>query len=483
MRWFAILLVTMVVSAAHAAKKSNVLFIAIDDLNDWVGPLPGDHPQAITPSMDKLAARGVTFTSAHCQAPLCNPSRTSLMLGVRPTSTGVYGLSPWFRKVDDFKDRVPMQAYFKQHGYRTLATGKIFHGGTMGEFDVNGKAHGIGIKPPHKIVKDPTPEGNHPLMDWGTFDHEDKDKGDYHVASWAEDQLAHYDREEPFFMAVGFFLPHVPCYVSPKWWDMYPEASLPMPIVKEGDRDDTPRFSWYMHWRLPEPRLSWLKAHHEWRNLVRAYLASVSFVDAQVGRVVEALDKSPYANNTIIVLWSDHGWHLGTKAISGKNSLWERSTHVPLIFAGPGIVRGARCDETVELLDMYPTLAELCGLPAKEGLEGHSLVPQLKDPKAARPWPAITSHNQGNHTIRTKKWRYIHYADGSEELYDMVNDPREWTNLAGDAEYAAVKVEMAKWLPKVDLPPAPGSAHRVLEKKADGWYWEGKLVDPDAVVD
>ncbi|QNN24670.1 sulfatase [Planctomycetales bacterium ZRK34] len=483
MRWLLILLVAMGASVARAADRPNVLFIAIDDLNDWVGPLPGDHPHAITPNMDRLAARGVTFTNAHCQAPLCNPSRTSIMLGVRPTSTGIYGLAPWFRNVENLKDRVPLQAYFKQHGYFTLATGKIFHGGVMGEFDINGKPRGVGVKPKHKLVKDPTPEGNHPLVDWGTFDHEDKDKGDYRVASWARQQLAEYDRDEPFFMGVGFFLPHVPCYVTQKWWDMYPDDSLPMPIVKDNDRADTPMFSWYLHWRLPEPRLSWLKQHHEWRPLVRAYLASVSFVDAQVGRVVEALEKSPYADNTIIVLWSDHGWHLGSKGISGKNSLWERSTRVPLIFAGPGVVKSGRCTEAVELLDIYPTLVELCGLPAKDGLEGHSLVPQLKDPSTERAWPAITSHNQGNHTIRTEKWRYIHYADGSEELYDMVNDPQEWKNLAGDAKYDAVKAELAKYLPKVDLPPAPGSAHRVLEKKADGWYWEGKKVDPDLVVD
>ncbi len=478
---FVMILATLT-APALAGERPNVLFIAIDDLNDWVGPL-GGHPQVKTPHMDRLAARGVTFTNAHCQSPLCNPSRTSLMLGLRPTSTGIYGLSPWFRKVEALKDAVPLQQYFKQHGYRTLAAGKIYHGGHMKEFEVNGKPGGVGVKPAKKLVSAPTPGGNHPLMDWGTFPHDDADKGDYRVASWAVEQIRSHTGDRPFFMGVGFFLPHVPLYVTQRWWDMYPDDSLQMPPVKAGDRADTPLSSWYIHWMLPEPRLSWLKEHNEWRPLVRGYLASVSFVDAQVGRVIEALEQSPHADNTVVVLWSDHGYHLGEKAISGKNSLWERSTRVPLIFAGPGVVKAGRCASPVELLDIYPTLVELCGLPPREGLEGHSLTPQLRDPAAPRKWPAITSHNQGNHTIRTDRWRYIRYGDGAEELYDLASDPQEWTNLAGDAKHASTIAELRQWLPKVDLPPAPGSAHRVLEKRPDGWYWEGQKIDPAMIVD
>jgi choline-sulfatase len=463
--------------------KPNVLMIAIDDLNDWVGPLKG-HPQVQTPFMDRLAARGTTFLNAHCQSPLCNPSRTSLMTGLRPSTTGVYGLSPWFREVDELKNLVTMPQYFKQHGYRTYTAGKIYHGGygrrkrdPQNEFDVWGPPAGVGAKPEKKIVP-PTPMGNHKLMDWGTFPHNDEDKGDWKVASWAVGQLAQMRNEEPFFMSVGFFLPHVPCYATQKWFDLYPEESLQLPPLLSDDRNDTPMFSWYLHWKLPEPRLSWLQETDQLRPLVRAYLASISFVDSQVGRVLDALEQSGHAEKTIVVLWSDHGWHLGEKAISGKNTLWDRSARVPLIFAGPGTLQAANCSKPAELLDIYPTLVELCGLPAKPNLEGHSLVPQLVDPAAEREWPAITTHNAGNHGVRTENWRYIVYADGSEELYDMRNDPNEWKNLANDPKWVQKKQELARWAPEKSQPLVPGSRARVLWKADGQWIWEGKPVNP-----
>jgi arylsulfatase A-like enzyme len=248
--------------------------------------------------------------------------------------------------------------------------------------------------------------------------------------------------------------------------------------VKADDRDDTPRFSWYLHWKLPEPRLKWAQEARQWKPLVRSYLASISFVDSQVGRVLAALEASGFADNTIVVLWSDHGWHLGEKGITGKNTLWERSTRVPLIFTGPGIAANARCRRPAELLDMYPTLVELCGLPARKGLEGHSLAPQLKDAQAPRPWPAITTHGPNNHTVRSEDWRYIRYADGSEELYDMKNDPNEWTNLAGDARHAGMKKELAKWLPQINAAPLPGSSVRLVEIRDGTVYWEGKAIGP-----
>jgi arylsulfatase A-like enzyme len=214
---------------------------------------------------------------------------------------------------------------------------------------------------------------------------------------------------------------------------------------------------------------------------VRAYLASVSFVDAQVGRVLDALDASGQGSNTIVVLLSDHGWHLGEKLITGKNTLWERSTRVPLIFAGPNVSTG-KCVRSVELLDVFPTLNELCALPKKFELEGHSLVAQLKDADAPREFPAITTHGPDNHTIRTERWRYIRYANGEEELYDMQRDPNEWTNLAGSAEFSATKKELAKWLPKINAAPVPGSKMRLLEKRADTWFWEGEKIEPGAPV-
>ncbi len=235
-----------------------------------------------------------------------------------------------------------------------------------------------------------------------------------------------------------------------------------LPKVREGDRADTPRFSWCLHWELPEPRLKWLEENHEWRNLVRSYLACTSFVDAQIGRLLDALDESGLADNTIVVVWSDHGYHLGEKGISGKNTLWDRSTRVPLIFAGPGVTAAQRCAHPAELLDIYPTLIELCGLTPRSDLEGLSLMPHLKDAEAPRERPAITSHNQGNHGIRSERWRYIQYADGSDELYDMQHDPNEWTNLAGRTEHAAVIEEHRRWRPQPDVSLAAGSASRIL---------------------
>jgi arylsulfatase A-like enzyme len=469
---------------AAAPSRPNVVFIAIDDLNDWVG-CQGGHPLAKTPHMDRLAKRGTVFLNAHCQAPLCNPSRTSLLLGLRPTTTGVYGLAPWFRDVPELANRVALPQHFHQHGYRTLTGGKIYHGGAGGpklrlkEFDVWGNVGGIGAKPTRKLIGD-TPMGNHPAMDWGVFEHRDEDKGDYHVATWAIEQIRTAPKDKPFFLAAGFFLPHVPCFATQKWFELYPDDDSVLPTIREDDRSDTPRFSWYTHWQLPEPRLRWAREAKQWRNLARSYLACISFVDAQVGRVLDALNETGQADNTVVVLWSDHGWHLGEKAVTGKNTLWEPSTRVPLIFAGPGVTAGGRCARPAELLDLYPTLVELCGLPARDDLEGLSLAPQLRDANAPRDRPALTSHNRGNHAIRTETHRYIRYADGSEELYDLSADPREWTNLlppGGTASpaVATVRDALARHLPKIDREPVAGSAHRVLtyDPTTDIAVWEG----------
>jgi arylsulfatase A-like enzyme len=320
--------------------------------------------------------------------------------------------------------------------------------------------------------------GDNPLMDWGLFDHRDEDKGDYQVASWAVDQINNTPKDQPFFLAAGFFLPHVPCFATQRWFDLYPDDDSVLPKILDEDRDDTPRFSWYLHWHLPEPRLKWLREKGQWRNLVRSYLASTSFVDAQIGRILTALDQARLSDNTIVVVWGDHGWHLGEKSISGKNTLWDQGTQVPLIFAGPGVAAGGRCKQPAELLDVYPTLSDLCGLSQREDLEGLSLMPQLKDANAKRQRPAITSHNQGNHGIRSERWRYIRYADGSEELYDHEADPHEWTNLASQQEYSEVIAEHRKWLPKIDVPLVPGSAQRILtyDPKKDQAVWEGKTI-------
>ena len=252
-------------------------------------------PRCGRPALMGWRRGGTLFTNAHCQSPLCNPSRTSLMMGLRPSTTGIYGLAPWFRQLARFEDHVSLPQHLSRNGYRTYMTGKIYHGGygrrkTDHEFDVIGPAAGVGVRPPQKLVETPSP---HPLVDWGVFPHRDEEKGDWRVASWAVEQLDAMP-DEPFFLSVGFFLPHVPCYATQRWFDLYPPESLILPPVRRDDRSDTPRFSWYLHWRLPEPRLRFLEEADEWKNLVRSYLACTSFVDGQVGRVLDALERNGF---------------------------------------------------------------------------------------------------------------------------------------------------------------------------------------------
>ncbi len=476
-----ILLAAGLATPLGATDRPNVLMIALDDLNDWIEPL-GGHPQVQTPHMDRLAARGTTFANAHCQTPLCNSSRTSLMTGRRPGTTGIYALAPWFRSVPNLADLETLPQTFKKAGYRTGTAGKIYHvyppeKYRAAEFDEYGPPNTFGPFPEEKFVDTPAP---HPLVDWGVFPETDAEQQDYIIATWGVEKLLaekDQDSETPFFYAVGFGRPHVPCYASQHWFDLYPEETLQLPPVLRGDREDTPRASWHLHWKLPEPRLDYLEADDQWVNLVRSYLASISFVDAQVGRLLDALEASGKADNTIVVLWSDHGWHLGEKRITGKNTLWDRSTRVPLIFAGPEIEHG-HVTSPAELLDIYPTLVELARLEGPEGLEGHSLTPQLADADAPRPWPAITTHNASNNTVRTEDWRYIRYADGSEELYYMAEDPHEWHNLADDPVHAAKKAELVRWIPPYNAPPAPFSRARLLEYQDTRVFWEGTEILP-----
>jgi choline-sulfatase len=463
-------------SARGAAVKPNYLFIAIDDLNDWIGAL-GGHPQVQTPNIDRLARRGTVFTNAHTQAPLCNPSRVSLLTGLRPSTTGVYALQPKLRNVAALKNAVTLPQALAQNGYRTMGAGKIFHDNLTPaeraqEFQVWGEVAYYKNVPAKKFVETPDPIR---LMDWGVFPQTDAEHDDAKLVDWAITQLKAAPAQ-PFFLAVGLRLPHVPLYAPQTWFDRYPDDKLVMPPIKEDDRADVPEFAWYLHWKLPEPRLSWLRANNQWRPMVRAYLATISFMDHQIGRLLDTLTRQGLAENTVVVLWSDHGWHLGEKGISGKNTLWERSTRVPLLFTGPGIAAGARCARPVELLDLYPTLLELSGASTPAKLEGHSLGPLLKNARAARQWPAITTHNQNNHAVRSERWRYIRYADGAEELYDHRRDPHEWTNLARDARYAKVLATHRAQLPSINAAPVPGSAARLLVNEDGTWKWEGKPI-------
>ena len=281
----------------------------------------------------------------------------------------------------------------------------------------------------------------------------DSDMDDYRVVSWAIDQLKR-PREQPLFLACGIFRPHVPWYVPQKYFDMFPVDNVTLPRIRNDDLEDVPPAGRAM--AQPEGAHKRVMESNNYFKAVRGYLASIAFADAQVGRLIDALDESPYAGNTIVVLFGDHGWHLGEKLHWRKFTLWEEAARAPLIIVAPGVTRpGGRCERTVSLVDIYPTLAELADLPSNPSLEGVSLRKLLEDPNATWERPAITSHGRNNHSIRSERWRYIRYADGTEELYDHDADPQEWTNLAGDPEHNEVKRTMGGWLPKVNVAEAP----------------------------
>jgi arylsulfatase A-like enzyme len=283
------------------------------------------------------------------------------------------------------------------------------------------------------------------LLDWGPVDWADEDSLDGQRIGWAIQQLDQA-YNQPFFLAVGVVRPHLPWYAPTPYFDMYPPESIKLPIIREDDREDVPTIGKLVGLANRQRRL--VMEHNRERDAVAAYLACISFADALVGKVLQALEASPYADNTIVVLCGDNGYHLGEKQHWGKKTCWEEATHVPLIIAAPDLTRaGERCTRSVSLLDIYPTLIDLCNLNSMPGLEGTSLLPLLRNPQSARHQPAITTVNEGQHTVRTETWRYIHYEDATEELYDHVNDPNEWTNLANDRAYAVVKAELARWLP------------------------------------
>ncbi|MEM1295292.1 MAG: sulfatase [Verrucomicrobiota bacterium] len=437
-----------------AAEKPNILLISIDDLNDWVGCL-GGHPQALTPNIDRLAKRGTLFTNAHCQSSVCNPSRVSMMTGRYPHSTGVYFLSPDLKNAPALNGVLTMPEHFAQHGYETMAVGKIFHTGDKRFFQEYGSNNGgFGPRPKKKISQ---PHG-HPLWDWGIYPENDADMPDMKSAKWAAEKLAQ-DYEKPFFMGVGFYRPHVPMYTPPKWFGLHPRDTIQLPEILDGDRDDLSEYAVNLtNLKHVSPEHDWVTSAGQWEHAVQSYLASVTFADDCVGQVLDALDASPHAKNTVIVLFSDHGFHLGEKHRWAKRSLWEDGTRVPVIISAPGFVHNQRSDRPVELLDVFPTLLELAGLPADPKQEGQSVVPLLNDPNAEWGHPAISSFGPGNYSVRTTRYRYIQYLDGSREFYDHEDDPNEWNNLAAKEELQELMAQHAAFVPAKQHPLLPGGS-------------------------
>jgi arylsulfatase A-like enzyme len=483
---FLILLSLFFCLSASAADRPNVLMIVVDDMNDWVGCL-GGHPQVKTPNIDRLADRGLLFTNAHVAAPVCNPSRVATLTGLRPSTTGIYGNdTKWLEAMPDVPS-IPQ--HFKSNGYHVVGGGKVNH--HMPGFNRDSDWHdyfdqifdshyqdqlarGLNVKkfawpsgfPLNRLEAVKTfskPPQNANEFDWGAWDKPDREMGDGKMVEWAIKFLAQ-PTKEPFFLAAGIYRPHLPFYAPREYFEMYPQDQIILPPMKADDCDDLPEAGKAMAAdRRGDFELVIKEGRH--RELVQAYLASITFADALIGQLVDALDASPAAKNTVVVLWSDHGWHLGEKQHLHKFTLWERSTRIPFIIAAPGITQpGSRCARPVSTIDLFPTFNELCSLPAVEGLDGESLVPLLKNPLCEWSRPALTTHGQSNHSLRTERWRYIRYADGDEELYDHTTDPHEWYNLAAKPEFADVTTELARSLPRTDA-AALGSKKKPKERE------------------
>ncbi len=429
--------------AEGGASRPNVLFIAVDDLNDWIGCL-GGHPQGRTPHIDRLARRGVLFSQAHCAAPLCNPSRTALLTGIRPSTSGVYGNRHDWRKA--LPDVLTLPRFFMKHGYHVVGCGKIFHGA----FPDEGGWHSYLPKGP-----DLQPEGDDRGVGgirFAPLDVTDAEMDDYRIVAHAREVLS-TRHEKPLFLACGIFKPHMAWNVPRTYFQQFTSEPILLPKVLESDLDDLPGLGRQLsRWDGDHKRM--LKSGR-WPEAVQAYLAASAFADAMVGLLIDALDAGPYADDTIVVLWGDHGWHLGEKKCWRKNTLWDEATRAPLLFVVPGMTRPSGvCSRPVDFMHIYPTLADLCGLPVPDHVEGRSVRALLENPAAAWPVPAITTQDYGNHAVRTARWKYIQYHDGSEELYDHETDPMEWNNLAADPGLADVRAELAQWLPSTNVRPA-----------------------------
>jgi iduronate 2-sulfatase len=437
-----------------AAEKPNVLFIAVDDLNTALGCY--GHSLVKSPHIDRLAARGVRFERAYCQFPLCSPSRVSMLTGLRPQTTRVFDLQTDFRTI--LPDAITLPQAFKRGGYFAARVGKIFHYGVPGQIGTSGlddprswdqvvNPRGRDKDEEHKVINYTPQRGLGAAMAFYVADGTDEEQTDGKGATEAI-RLLEAHQSEPFFLGVGFYRPHTP-YVAPKrYFEMYPLESIKLPYNPPNDQDD-----------IPEPAiqirpLNYGLTDEQCRECMRAYFASISFMDAQVGRVLDALARLKLADKTIVVLWGDHGYLLGEHGQWMKQSLFEESARVPLIIAAPGAAgNGHGCPRVVETIDIYPTLAELCGLSAPANLAGASLRPLLDDPRHAWNRPAFTQVQRGSfpgRSVRTERWRYTEWDHGRKgaELYDHDSDPREFENLASSPKYAAVVGELRGLLAK-----------------------------------
>lgn len=507
----------------HQVQRPNILLYSVDDMNDWAGCLDG-YPGVQTPNLDRFAAESVLFTNAHCPSPLCNPSRTAILTGWSPDHSGVYTNQHWWRPAHPEITTLPM--HMRENGYHVAGVGKVFH-------------HTPGFNPPDQwdeysplVFDDPWdreayPEvadrprpPNHPLsgitpfvheFDWGVLDKAESEYGDQRAVRWASEFLGQ-DHDKPFFLAVGTFRPHLPWYAPKRYFERYPLNNIRVPEIADSDLEELPVPAQELaaHRREDFERVL---DHGKWEEAVQGYLAAISFGDELFGSVLDALDSSRYAENTIVVFYSDNGFHVGEKRHWHKSTLWERGTHVPFVIRPPradaartrddatrvpstgrtdsgggddirshGTAssrqrpalsrrwRPATVGRSVSLQDIYPTICDLCGIQEPEsGLDGRSLAPLLADPQHGWDHPAVTTFLPGNAAVRSEEWRYIRYRDGGEELYNRREDPLEEHNRAGELALRSVKGELSRYLPAGSVPPVPSKSHYAFD--ADSYSW------------
>lgn len=459
-------------------EKPNVLFISIDDLNDWVEPM-GGHPQTITPNLTAFAKESVTFMNAYCASPSCNPSRTAIMTGKHPYITGVYDNPQIWRHILPLETTLP--EYFKKEGYWTGGAGKLFHNNmpdprSWNDYfpsliqhfpqyylpDIDSVSNKMIYRKQDNEIREDDPNGitmNMPhskgmyiAFDWGALPYKKEETGDYSSVKWVIEQL-NKEHDKPFFLGCGIYRPHLPWYVPQEYYDKFPIDSIKLPKIYENDLDDLPKEARKYTNGIYHKRVVEFKKHKE---AVQGYLAAINYADELTGDVLNALAKSEYADNTIVVVFSDHGWQLGEKKHWRKFALWENviksvlmiKTPNGLSIPGKDLEMGTKVYKNVSLVDIFPTLTELCGLPAKKDITGKSLVPLLGNDQYDWNEPVVTVFEDKHFSIRKDQWHYILYDGVGEELYNLEQDPEEWTNLAADTQYETLIQKLKAYIPQ-----------------------------------
>ena len=466
--------------AAAIPQQPNILFISVDDLNNWIEPL-GGHRQAKTPNLLKFSEQSVNFTNAYCASPSCNPSRTALMTGKHPYVTGLYKNPQIWRHV--LPNEVTLGEYFKQAGYWVGGAGKIFHNNMpdprswndyypskikhmpeyyLPAYDPVSKSKYF-TKTDNEIRED-DPKGvtfNMPVFkkmyiafDFKELPFKTEETGDYSSVKWVCDQLEK-KHKKPFFLACGLYRPHLPWYVPEEFYKKFPLESVQLPEINKHDLDDLPDTARTIAVRAGNYHKHVTEAGL-WKKAVQGYLASINYADELVGQLLNTLAESDYADNTIVVIFSDHGWQLGEKQHWRKFALWQNVINTVLMVKVPkgtaglpsGTQNGTACHRNVSLVDIFPTLTELCRLDPKDGITGNSLAPLLRDPSVKWDYPVITSLGDNHYSIVKDHWHYINYDGSEEELYNLKKDPQEWHNLAADASYKNIKQQLKKIIPQ-----------------------------------